>query len=274
MSPDSCDEVVVEVVLDERRLAGGDRLARLAERVVLVAAAADRADGPAVGEDQHLGAGALRRRAVGADDRHQRARLAALERGRGGGKDLVHALVQMRTSIFDFFFSASMNASACCCFFCSARNCLICCDDSSNGTIAARLVVDHLDDVVAELRRDHVADLPGLELEGDLVERRHHLPLGEVIQVAALRGAAVLRVLLRELGEVAAGLRLLQHRVDLGARLLLGRGVGLLVDADQDVAGADRFVLLEAIGILLVEVLGLEIARAGQRRRFRPPSAW
>src|SRR5436190_24032272 len=31
---------------------------------------------------------------------------------------------------------------------------------------AARLVIDHLDDVVPELGRDHVADLPGLELEG------------------------------------------------------------------------------------------------------------
>ena len=91
----------------------------------------------------------------------------------------------------------------------------------------------------------------GLQLEGDLVERRDHLALGEVIQVAALRGAAVLRVLLGELGEVRAGLRLLQHRVDLGARLLLRRGVGLLVHPDQDVAGADRFVLLEAVGVLV-----------------------
>ena len=89
MRPGLLDEVVVEVVLDEGRLAGGDRLARLAERVVLVAAAADRADDAAVGEDQHLGADALRRRAVGADDRHQRARLAALERRGGGGKDLL-----------------------------------------------------------------------------------------------------------------------------------------------------------------------------------------
>ena len=101
MRPDSCDEVVVEVVVHERRLAGGDGLARLAERVVLVAAAADGADGPAVGEDEHLRAGALRRRAVGADDRHERARLAALERGRRGGQDF---FVQIRTSIFDFFF--------------------------------------------------------------------------------------------------------------------------------------------------------------------------
>src|SRR5688572_31148052 len=39
---------------------------------------------------------------------------------------------------------------------------------------AARLAVDHFDDVISERRRDHVADLPRLQLEGDLVERRHH----------------------------------------------------------------------------------------------------
>ena len=66
-------EVVVQLVVEQRAAAGGDRLARLPERVVLVAAAADRADRAAVGEDQHLGAGALRRRAV-ARARPSRAR--------------------------------------------------------------------------------------------------------------------------------------------------------------------------------------------------------
>ena len=60
----------------------------LPERVVLVAAAADGADDPAVGEDEHLGAGPLRRRAVRADDGHKRGRLAARERISGGGQDL------------------------------------------------------------------------------------------------------------------------------------------------------------------------------------------
>ena len=79
------------------------RLARLPERVVLVAAAADRADRAAVGEDQHLGAGALRRGAVGADDGDERGRLAARERVGGRGQDL---FVQIRTSILAFCFSA------------------------------------------------------------------------------------------------------------------------------------------------------------------------
>ena len=57
-------EVVVELVVEQRAPAGRDGFARLPERVVLVAAAADRADRAAVGEDEHLGAGPLRRRSV------------------------------------------------------------------------------------------------------------------------------------------------------------------------------------------------------------------
>ena len=73
-------EVVVEVVLDQLRLARLDGFLRLPERVVLVAAAADGADRAAVGEDEHLRADALRRRAVGRHDGHERGVLAALER--------------------------------------------------------------------------------------------------------------------------------------------------------------------------------------------------
>ena len=64
-------------------------LARLPERVVLVAAAADGADDAAVGEDEHLGADALRRRAVGRHDGHERHFLAAGERLAEGGEDFV-----------------------------------------------------------------------------------------------------------------------------------------------------------------------------------------
>ena len=73
-------EVVVQVVLDELRLARLNRFLRLPERVVLVAAAADGADRAAVGKHQHLRAHALRRRPLGRHDRHERRVLAALER--------------------------------------------------------------------------------------------------------------------------------------------------------------------------------------------------
>ena len=57
-------EIVRQLVVHQLRPAVGDRLARLPEGVVLVAAAADRADHPPVGEHEHLGADALRRRSV------------------------------------------------------------------------------------------------------------------------------------------------------------------------------------------------------------------
>jgi hypothetical protein len=73
------------------RPAVGDRFARLPERVVLVAPAANRPDDAPVAKDQHLGAHALRRRAGGRDDCDERRRLAALERGGDGREDfLVH----------------------------------------------------------------------------------------------------------------------------------------------------------------------------------------
>src|SRR6185295_15799000 len=73
-------EVVVELVVDELRLAAGDRVLRLPERVVLVTAAADGADDPAVAEDEHLRADTLRRRAGGRDDGHERGGFAPVER--------------------------------------------------------------------------------------------------------------------------------------------------------------------------------------------------
>src|SRR5262249_29668848 len=112
-------EVVVELVVGECRTPGSQRVARLAERVVLVAAAADGTDGAPVGVDEHLRADALRRRALRADDGHERDRLAAAKRLACGGQDF---LVQIRTSILAFFLSASMNSRVCASFFCWRRN--------------------------------------------------------------------------------------------------------------------------------------------------------
>src|SRR5262249_21825951 len=79
-------EVVVELVVDELGPPGANRLARFAEGVVLVTAAADRADDPAVAEDEHLGADALRRGAGGRHDGDERRRLASFQRLRDGGE--------------------------------------------------------------------------------------------------------------------------------------------------------------------------------------------
>src|SRR5262249_41113649 len=81
-------EVVVELVVDELRPPAADRLARLAKRVVLVAAAADRADDPAVAEHEHLGPDPLRCGTGGRHDRDQRRRLSAFQGVSDGGEDL------------------------------------------------------------------------------------------------------------------------------------------------------------------------------------------
>ena len=72
-------EVVGELVAHRARLARLQCFARLPQRFVLVAAAADGADDAAIGVDEHLGADALRRRAVGRHDRHERDLFAGFE---------------------------------------------------------------------------------------------------------------------------------------------------------------------------------------------------
>ena len=129
-------EVVVQVVVQEGPAPGVDGLARLPEGVVLVAAAADGAHRPSVGEHQHLGAGPLRCRSVGANDRHERGGITARQRLGGCRKDL---LVQMRTSILHFCFRALMNSSAFCCFFCPERNCFTRSLTSPSGTVDGSL---------------------------------------------------------------------------------------------------------------------------------------
>ena len=78
--PRLCREVVGQLVAHGARLARLQRLARLPQRLVLVAAAADGADDAAVGVDEHLGADALGRGAVGRHDGDERHFLAVLER--------------------------------------------------------------------------------------------------------------------------------------------------------------------------------------------------
>src|ERR1051326_1349853 len=86
-----------------------------------------------------------------------------------------------------------------------------------------RLLVGHFQDVIPELRRDDARELPDRQRERHLVEFGNHLSLRKVAEVAALRGAAVLRMLLRELGEVSAALQLLQHRLDRSEERRVGK---------------------------------------------------
>src|SRR2546422_5568129 len=82
------------------------------------------------------------------------------------------------------------------------------------GLGLAVLALGHRDDVVAVLRLHHVAELAGLEREGDLVELGHHAPRAEGAEVAALAGRnGVGRLLARQVGE------LVRVRLQLGEEL-------------------------------------------------------
>src|SRR4051794_2669266 len=89
------------------------------------------------------------------------------------------------------------------------------------GWNLALALILNLDDVPAELGLYRVGDLALVELERHLGEFRHHLVLGEVAEVAALRGARILRLLLRQGGKVGALLELVGDR--LGVRLGLDK---------------------------------------------------
>ena len=88
--------------MQEQRTSRRERLAGLPECIVLVAPAADRAEGTAIGPHQHLRARPLRRGALRADDRHERDGVATRERLGRCGEEF---LVQTSTSIFAFCFS-------------------------------------------------------------------------------------------------------------------------------------------------------------------------
>src|SRR5205823_1810870 len=82
---------------------------------------------------------------------------------------------------------------------------------------------ERLDDVVAELGLHRMRDLTRPHEERGLVERRDRLALRDRELAAQLLRARVLRVLLRERGEVGAVLNLRVERV--GERLALDQDV-------------------------------------------------
>ena len=136
---------------------------------------------------------------------------------------------------------------------------------------ARRLLIGDLDDVVAERRFDELTRITRLERERGLLERRHHLPLLEVSEVAAVGCAAwILRVLFRGRREVFSSLEFLQNRLGFCLRLQLGGGVGILRNRNQDVTRLDTSALLKLVLGLLVEVsdrFGLD--RSGVRPACR-----
>src|SRR3970282_770504 len=120
----------------------------------------------------------------------------------------------------------------------------------------------------AEAGFNELAHLARGERKGRLLEWADHLAALEVVEVAASwRAARVLRVLLRELREVLAGLHLLQNLRRFGARLFLCRSVGVFRNADQNVTGTDALALLK--GVARVELIALFGREGSPRGHFR-----
>ena len=115
-------EIIVELEVEKLLLPGRDGFARFPERVVFVAAPPMVPTVLPSRPDEHLCAGALRRRSLRTDDRDERHAVTTRERFGSRSQDL---FVQTSTSILAFCFKDWMKASAFFCFCCSARKSLI-----------------------------------------------------------------------------------------------------------------------------------------------------
>ena len=112
-----------------------------------------------------------------------------------------------------------------------------------------------LDEVIAELGFDHVADRTRRLGEGGIFEFGNHLALAERAEVAAGAGAGTIGIGLGEFGEIGAGKQLLAEVFD--ARALGGFG-GIVVGRihlDQDMGSGDGFALGKAFLVFIVEFL-------------------
>src|SRR6266567_3338431 len=109
-----------------------------------------------------------------------------------------------------------------------------------------------LDDVEAPARLDHVAALPGLQREGDPLDRRRPLALDEQPGIASPGGLRALRVPAGENRKVAAGSDLLEDCLDLLAGLGAGLGGGVRREAHDDLPQTDRLAPRHLRGVLVV----------------------
>src|ERR1051326_5276252 len=84
------------------------------------------------------------------------------------------------------------------------------------------LLLFNLDDVKTELTLNDVADLPGLQREGSLLELRHHLSVTEPTQIAPLLFASrITRKLFCERSEIFSGAGPLEHLFSLRPSLFV-----------------------------------------------------
>ena len=129
------------------------------------------------------------------------------------------------------------------------------------GSGAGRLLVGHLDDMIAELGLDRgSADGADFLGEGGVGKLGDHLLLGEVAEITTtLSGSWLLGEFTRELTEVLP----LVGADDRSFGLVLGSlqlfGGGSLRRADENVAGADEVGVGEFLGVGVVELLGVVV---------------
>ena len=101
----------------------------------------------------------------------------------------------------------------------------------------------------SELGLHRVGNLALLQLEDDLFELRNHLTVAEVAEIAAVvLRARILRVFLRELGEIRAFVEL---RLEL---------FGLLFGFDQDMACRNFLFRLQKLHLIVIDLARIRVA--------------
>jgi len=92
--------------------------------------------------------------------------------------------------------------------------------------------------VIAEIGLDHVADLIDVKIKHRLIEFRHHHAAAESAEIAALARRRTVGMFHRQRGEIAAGIHLFLELQDLGMGVVFGElraGATGFVVADEDV---------------------------------------
>lgn len=134
-------------------------------------------------------------------------------------------------------------------------------------------------DVIAEIGLDRGLGVGALfKREGCVLEFLDHTALGEIAEIAAVGLVRIGGLFLRQIGEVLAGVQLLDdvlgfgfrlHRDVAGANCLLRKGGDFLVVASLDVGVGDR------VGDVLLEVGVMQLSRSARYcMRFLNSGSW
>ena len=127
------------------------------------------------------------------------------------------------------------------------------------GLQVRRLPLQHLNDVESIFGGDNIADFVWLERESRIFERFDHLAARNPSQIPAFLGrSGILGIFLGKLGEIPAGLNLLQESLGLGLNLR-NLFLGLVRGAEQNVASLYAFRRPVIIPVGVVIILDLRV---------------